>query len=338
MAAGGFKNFVAGEILTAADVNAFLMQGVLVFDDAADRSAQLSAPVAGQVSYRKDDDLLEAYDGADWVPVRPRPLASGGTESDITVSGEAYRLHTFTSNGTFTVTRGGPVDFVVVAGGGAGAARSDGNRCQGGGGAGGVLVSSVDLTPGSYSIVIGAGGASSGSKGSNSSGFGFDVSGGGAGRTGADGSNDAEYILMHGGSGGGGGNSDRPLAGFGARPIGFFGGNGQAGANDGFGGGGGGGAAQAGAVGTTSVGGKGGDGLDLSAFLGQSAGTTYKGGGGGGSRRGGSPGAGGLGGGTAGATTGSSSSSPANSGGASGGSSTSAGSGGSGIVYVRYRK
>ena len=43
MAAGGFKTFTTGEVLTAAYTNNFLMQGVLVFDDAAARDAAITS-------------------------------------------------------------------------------------------------------------------------------------------------------------------------------------------------------------------------------------------------------------------------------------------------------
>ena len=58
--------------------------------------------------------------------------ASGGTE---TTSGD-YKIHTFTGDGTFTVTRGGEVVFLVVAGGG-GAGSATPTVYGGGGGGGG---------------------------------------------------------------------------------------------------------------------------------------------------------------------------------------------------------
>jgi hypothetical protein len=64
MAAGGFKTFTTGEVLTAADTNNFLMQGVLVFDDAAARDAAITAPVEGQVVYLKDTNAVLSYDGS----------------------------------------------------------------------------------------------------------------------------------------------------------------------------------------------------------------------------------------------------------------------------------
>jgi hypothetical protein len=63
----GFKTFTTGEVLTAADTNGYLMQGVLVFDDAAARSAAVTSPEEGQTSYLKDTDVIEVYDGLAWV-------------------------------------------------------------------------------------------------------------------------------------------------------------------------------------------------------------------------------------------------------------------------------
>ena len=77
MAAGlGFKTFTTGEVLTAADTNGYLMQGVLVFADAAARDAAITSPAEGQFAYTKDVNGLWYYDGAAWV-------ASGAT-GDVT--------------------------------------------------------------------------------------------------------------------------------------------------------------------------------------------------------------------------------------------------------------
>ena len=56
------KVFVAGEILTAADVNTNLMdQAVMVFDDAAARTAAIPSPTEGMVTYLKDTDAVEVF-------------------------------------------------------------------------------------------------------------------------------------------------------------------------------------------------------------------------------------------------------------------------------------
>ena len=68
MAAGlGFKDFTTGEVLTAADVDGYLMQGVLVFADAAARDAAITSPQEGQCCYLKDTDAVQTYSGTAWV-------------------------------------------------------------------------------------------------------------------------------------------------------------------------------------------------------------------------------------------------------------------------------
>ena len=68
MAAGlGFKTFTTGEVLTAADTNGYLMQGVLVFASSAARASAITSPQEGQYSFLKDTDALEYYSGSTWV-------------------------------------------------------------------------------------------------------------------------------------------------------------------------------------------------------------------------------------------------------------------------------
>ena len=68
MAAGlGFKTFTTGEVLTAADTNGYLMQGVLVFASSAARASAITSPQEGQYSFLKDTDALEYYNGSAWV-------------------------------------------------------------------------------------------------------------------------------------------------------------------------------------------------------------------------------------------------------------------------------
>jgi hypothetical protein len=68
MAAGlGFKTFTTGEVLTAADTNGYLMQGVLVFADAAARDAAITSPQEGQFAYLKDTDVTTYYTASAWA-------------------------------------------------------------------------------------------------------------------------------------------------------------------------------------------------------------------------------------------------------------------------------
>jgi hypothetical protein len=69
MAGAGYKLFATGDVLTASDVNTYLMQQtVMVFANAAARTTALSGVVAeGMLSYLKDTNAVEVYDGANWV-------------------------------------------------------------------------------------------------------------------------------------------------------------------------------------------------------------------------------------------------------------------------------
>ena len=70
MGAGlGFKDFTTGEVLTANDVDGYLMQGVWVFANAAARTAAVTSPQEGNFSFLKDTNSTEYYDGSSWVAV-----------------------------------------------------------------------------------------------------------------------------------------------------------------------------------------------------------------------------------------------------------------------------
>ena len=68
MAAGqGFKDFVTGEVLTAADVDGYLMQGIWVFANATARDAAVTSPQEGNACYLKDTDVIQVYSGSAWA-------------------------------------------------------------------------------------------------------------------------------------------------------------------------------------------------------------------------------------------------------------------------------
>jgi hypothetical protein len=79
MAAGeGFKTFTSGEVLTAADVNGYLMQGINVFTNAANRDAEITSPQEGQFAYLKDTNVTTYYTGSAWVGIGASPLTTKG--------------------------------------------------------------------------------------------------------------------------------------------------------------------------------------------------------------------------------------------------------------------
>ena len=66
--ANGFKVFSTGEVLTAADVNDYLMeQSISIFADSTARDAQISSPIEGQFCYLSDSNVLQFYNGSGWA-------------------------------------------------------------------------------------------------------------------------------------------------------------------------------------------------------------------------------------------------------------------------------
>ena len=289
--------------------------------------------------------------------------ATGGT---VTTSGD-FKIHTFTGDGNFVVSQLGPdntIDYLVLAGGGGGG-NTPGEQAGGGGGGGlrsaktgnhgsytvhpNSSTSGVTITATTFPITVGGGGAapgpSSSASGSNSVFSTITSAGGGYGK----GNTGAPHPAGDGGSGGGGrGGGGIPAAGGSGNtpPVspsqGNNGGNGQP--SPGNRGGGGGGATAVGEPASdagASTGGEGGAGATTNIT---GSPVAYAGGGGGGNQSGPSPigGAGGTGGGGRGSKNANGVDGTANTGGGGGGSSCGqncrvAGSGGKGIVVLRYK-
>ena len=65
--ANGFKVFAVGEVLTAADVNDYLMeQSIGIYADSSARDSQITSPIEGQFAYLADTNNLTYFDGASW--------------------------------------------------------------------------------------------------------------------------------------------------------------------------------------------------------------------------------------------------------------------------------
>jgi hypothetical protein len=139
--------------------------------------------------------------------VQPARLTGGNiTPYDVVYDGFNWRVHTFTTVGasTLTVTQPGEVEFLLVAGGGSGGNRNTTNANGGGGGGGIVHKQQHYVTPGTYQVFVGAGGAAipfstslGGNNGQNSTLFGYVAFGGGGGA-----STDVEGSKAGGSSGG----------------------------------------------------------------------------------------------------------------------------------------
>jgi hypothetical protein len=112
MAAGlGFKTFTTGEVLTSADTNGYLMQGVLVFASAAARDAAITSPQEGQFAYLKDTNVTTYYTGSAWAN-----LDTTGMTNPMTTTGDTI----YSSSGSTPARLGiGTVGQVLTVNSGA---------------------------------------------------------------------------------------------------------------------------------------------------------------------------------------------------------------------------
>lgn len=104
MAGLGRKIFNSGDILLASEVQGFLQdQAVMVFDDSATRATAIGTAnfSEGMVTYTKDDDAIQVFDGTSFVPVGSEPgLVHINSTSFSAVSSISLPDDTFTSSFT----------------------------------------------------------------------------------------------------------------------------------------------------------------------------------------------------------------------------------------------
>jgi len=119
MAGAGYKLFATGDVLTAAQVNTYLMQqSVMVFANSTARNTALSGVVSeGMVAYLLDTNDVTIYDGATWNSfgsgditgvTAGTGLTGGGTSGTVTLTLDTTvpvgYATTVTAAGTTTLT------------------------------------------------------------------------------------------------------------------------------------------------------------------------------------------------------------------------------------------
>ena len=101
MAGLGRKQWVTDDVLTSTDLNGYLAdQVVMVFASAASRTAAITVPTEGMISYLVDSNTLAFYNGSSWVAFS----ADGSTSL---VSGQTV----FIQAGTPTANASGDIWF-----------------------------------------------------------------------------------------------------------------------------------------------------------------------------------------------------------------------------------
>jgi len=118
----GYKDFAPGDVLTAADVDGYLMrQTVMTFADASARDSALSGVLdEGMVAYLEDTDRTTYYTGSAWVDIAR--LGSGGATKqlgtyaagDVLQAAELNAIGTTTAY-TPTVTQGATTFGMTVS-------------------------------------------------------------------------------------------------------------------------------------------------------------------------------------------------------------------------------
>ena len=85
MAGAGYKQWTTGAVLTSSDMNTYVGDQVLmVFASSSARSSAVSSPTEGMVSYLKDTNAIEYYDGSSWAGIGDITAVNAGTNIDVT--------------------------------------------------------------------------------------------------------------------------------------------------------------------------------------------------------------------------------------------------------------
>jgi hypothetical protein len=85
MAGAGYRTFGAGEVLTASNVQTYLMdQAIPVFANEAAADAAITSPAEGQFRWLSDVDAFQVYSGSAWVAAGG---ASVGFETNFLLMG-----------------------------------------------------------------------------------------------------------------------------------------------------------------------------------------------------------------------------------------------------------
>jgi len=152
MAAGlGFKDFTTGEVLTAADVDGYLMQGVWVFASAAARDAAVTSPQEGNFAYLKDTNVTTYYTGSAWANLDTTGMTNPMTTTGDTIyssSGSTpARLGIGSTGQVLTVAAGIPSWATPASGGGMTLINTGGTALSG-------ASTTISTIPGTYNDLV----------------------------------------------------------------------------------------------------------------------------------------------------------------------------------------
>jgi hypothetical protein len=120
----GFKDFAPGGVLTAADVDGYMMrQSVMTFADATARDSALSGVLdEGMFAYLEDSNSATFYDGTNWqILVEPpqtwsaiTTTQSGAVANTVTYAWYQRRSGAFVATATLTLTAAGTITNAIT--------------------------------------------------------------------------------------------------------------------------------------------------------------------------------------------------------------------------------
>jgi len=97
MAGAGFKDFVAGDVLTATQVDTFLMQqSIMLFAGTAARASAITSPAEGYITFLSDTDQLSYYNGTAYVN-------APGARPTLVAPQELINVSASTATGTVSI-------------------------------------------------------------------------------------------------------------------------------------------------------------------------------------------------------------------------------------------
>lgn len=101
------KTFTAGDVLTAADVNTFLMnQSVMTFAGTAARGSAIGSAVEGMVTYLEDSNTFQYWDGSTWTGLlgtTPTNTTINANYTAVAANAGGFIYSTATSAATVTI-------------------------------------------------------------------------------------------------------------------------------------------------------------------------------------------------------------------------------------------
>jgi hypothetical protein len=106
MSGSGFKTFVDGDVLTAAEMNDFLMQQAVVYYD-TDVARDLDTPFEGKIVYIAASNQMQFYTGTAWIRVQDAQIYNNKGDLSVGTGADTFTRLVVGTNGHRLVAASG---------------------------------------------------------------------------------------------------------------------------------------------------------------------------------------------------------------------------------------